>query len=81
MTTITPINIEIHQIDDNLPIHVRHKSYAHHPPYGGQPKDTHGSSPRRNPFGRPTFNPHVGSFGWPALDPRMFIPPWYPPFG
>jgi hypothetical protein len=80
MTTTIPINIEIHQINDNLPIHVPHRSFVHHPPDGGQPKDTHGgSSSRRNPIGGPTFNPCVGSFGWLALDPRMFILPWYPP--
>jgi hypothetical protein len=80
MTTVIPINIEIHQIVDNLPIHVPHRSSVHHPPDGGQPKDTHGrSSLRRNPIRGPTFNPHVGSFGWLAFDPRMFILPWYPP--
>jgi hypothetical protein len=82
MTIIIPINIEIHQIDDNLPIHVPPRSSAHHPPNGGQLKDSYGgNSPRRNPLGGPTFNPHVGSFGRPALDPQMFIPPWYPPLG
>ncbi len=22
--------------------------------------------------------PHVGFYKWPTLDPRMFMPPWYP---
>jgi hypothetical protein len=80
MTIIIPINIEIHQIVDNLPIHVPHRSFVHHPPNGGQLKYSHGAnSPRRNPLGGPTFNPRVGSFGWLAFDPQMFIPPWYPP--
>ncbi len=82
MTIIIPINIEIHQIIDNLPIHVPHKSFAHHPPNGGQPRDSHGgSSLGRDPPRGQTFNPCVGSFGWPTLDPQMFIPPWYPPPG
>jgi len=25
------------------------------------------------------FNPPIGSFGWLAPNPRMFIPPWYQP--
>jgi hypothetical protein len=29
--------------------------------------------------GEQPFNPPVGSFGWPTLDSRMFIPPWYQP--
>jgi hypothetical protein len=24
-------------------------------------------------------DPHVGFYKWLALDPRMFMPPWYPP--
>jgi hypothetical protein len=31
-------------------------------------------------LGEQPFNPLVGSFGWPTLDSRMFIPPWYQPF-
>jgi hypothetical protein len=47
---------------------------------GGQPgNSSKGSSPRGNPLGEPPFNPLVGSFGWPKLDPCMFIPPWYQP--
>jgi hypothetical protein len=30
-------------------------------------------------LGKPPLNPHVASFGWPTLDPHMFIPPWYQP--
>jgi hypothetical protein len=49
--------------------------FAHHPLDGRQL----GDSPRGDLLGRPPFNPHVGSFGWPTLDPCMFIPPWYQP--
>jgi hypothetical protein len=30
-------------------------------------------------LGELPFNSHVGSFGWLALDPCMFIPSWYQP--
>ncbi len=33
-----------------------------------------GDSPRG-----PPFNPPIGFYGWPAPNPRMFIPPWYQP--
>jgi hypothetical protein len=56
------------------------KGFDHQPLNGGQPKDSpKGSSPRGDPLGEPPFNPLVGSFGWPTLDPHMFIPPWYQP--
>jgi hypothetical protein len=35
--------------------------------------------PERHLPGKPTFNPPIGSFGWPAPDLCMFIPPWYQP--
>jgi hypothetical protein len=48
-------------------------------PNGRQPRDSlGGNSPKGDPLGDPPFNPLVKSFGWPAPNPHMFIPPWYP---
>ncbi len=44
MTTIAPINIEMHRTGDNLPIHVPRKSFAHHPLNGKQLEDSIGGS-------------------------------------
>ncbi len=33
----------------------------------------------RNPLRGPPPHPHVRFYEWLALDPRMFMPPWYPP--
>jgi hypothetical protein len=64
-------------VTTNLPTYVP-KHFDHQPPNGGQPRDSPGSnSPKRNPPGKPPFNPHVASFGWPAPNPHMFRPPWY----
>ncbi len=47
---------------------------------GGQLGDSFGgSSPKGDPPREPTFNPPIGSFGWLALDSRVFVPPWYQP--
>jgi hypothetical protein len=52
----------------------------HQPPNERQPKNSPGGSlPRGDPHGKPTFNPPIGSFRWPAPDICMFIPPWYQP--
>jgi hypothetical protein len=37
-----------------------------------------GGSLNWNPPKRPLLNPLVGFYGWSALDPKMFMPPWYP---
>jgi hypothetical protein len=67
------------QIITGLPTYVPRGS-GHQPPNGEQPRDSLiGSSPRRDPPREPLVNPHVGYFGWPALDPHMFIPSWYQP--
>jgi hypothetical protein len=58
----------------NLPTHIP-KGSNHQPPDGGRPRDSLGG----DPLGEPPFNPLIGSFGWPTLDPRMLIPPWYEP--
>jgi hypothetical protein len=61
----------------SLTIHIP-KGFDHQPSNGGQP----GDSPRGSSFGgdlskEPPFNPPIGSYGWLAPNPRMFIPPWY----
>jgi hypothetical protein len=43
---------------------------------GGSPR---GGSLDGDPHGGPPPNPVVGTYGWPTPNPRMFIPPWYPP--
>ncbi len=60
MVTIAPINIEMHWINDGLPTHVPKINFVHHPPNGGQPKDSlGGSSLKWNPPKGPPFNPLV----------------------
>ncbi len=34
-------------------------------------------SPNCNPPGRPPLDPPIGFYGWPTLDPRIFMPLWY----
>ncbi len=64
VTTTTPINIKMHQINDNLSTHVPRRIFVHHPLNGGQLGDLpRWSSPRRDPFGGPPLSPHVGSNG------------------
>lgn len=36
-------------------------------------------SPKGNPPEGTPFNPPVESFRWLALNPHMFMPPWYLP--
>ncbi len=56
------------------------KHSDHQPSNGRQPRDSHGgSSLGGDPLRELPFNPPIASFGWPALDPHMFIPPWYQP--
>jgi hypothetical protein len=31
----------------------------------------------RNPPRGPPLDPPIGFYGWPTLDPRIFMPPWY----
>jgi hypothetical protein len=67
------------QVTTGLPNYVPRGS-AHQPLDGGQPRDLHGESLLGgDPLGGPPFNPLVKSFGWLALGPHMFIPPWYQP--
>jgi hypothetical protein len=67
--------LTIVKVTTSLPTYVPTCS-THQPSDGGQPRDSpRGSSPK----GKPHFNPNVGSYGWLALDPCMFIPPWYQP--
>ncbi len=44
-------------------------------PHGSSPN---GGSPDWDPPRRLPLNPLVGFYGWPTLDLRMFMPPWYP---
>ncbi len=72
----TPIPTIVHVIT-SLPSYVP-RGFAHQPLDGGQPEDLHGrSSLGGDPLGGPPFNPLVKYFGWLALGPHMFIPPWY----
>jgi hypothetical protein len=65
-------------VNTNLPTYIP-KGSPHRPPDGGQLGDSfRGSSFEKHPLGGPPFNPHVGFYGWPTLDPCMFIPPRYP---
>jgi hypothetical protein len=71
--------LTIVQFTTSLPTYVP-RCFDHQPSDGGQPGDSpggssHGGNQPREPF----FNPHVGSFGWPTFNLRMFIPPWYQP--
>jgi hypothetical protein len=76
VTTSLPTII---QVITNLLTHIPRGS-NHQPLDGRQLRDSPGgSSPRGDLPGEPPFNPHVGPFGWPTLDLRMFIPPWYQP--
>jgi hypothetical protein len=51
---------------------------THQPTNGRQLRDSpKGSSLKGDMPKKPPFNPHVGSFGWPTLNPHMFILPWY----
>jgi hypothetical protein len=74
----TPVLTTVH-VTISLPTYIL-RGFAHQPLDGGQPRDSHGgSSLGGDSFGRPSFNPLVGSFGWPTFDPQMFIPTWYQP--
>jgi hypothetical protein len=65
------------QVIISSPTHVP-KGSDHQPLDGGQPGNSPGrSSPGGYLLEEPPFDPPVGSFGWPALDPHTFIPPWY----
>jgi hypothetical protein len=66
--------LNIIQVTTSLPTYVPRGS-THQPPDGGQSRNSLGGNPSR----KPPFNSHVGSYGWPTLDPCMFIPPWYQP--
>jgi hypothetical protein len=48
--------------------------------FGGSPngRSLGRRSHDQNPVGVSPLNPHVGLYGWLALDPRIFMPPWYP---
>jgi len=62
-----------------LPTYVP-KGFAHQPSDGRQLGDSpKGSSLGGDPFRGPPFKPLVGFYGWPTLDPCMFILPWYQP--
>ncbi len=37
-----------------------------------------GGSLDQDPLGGPPLDAYVWFYGWPTLDPRMFMPPWYP---
>jgi hypothetical protein len=50
-----------HYMEDNLETHLKEVQ----------------CSPKGDPLGGPPFNPPIGSFEWPILNPHMFIPPWY----
>jgi hypothetical protein len=72
ITTSMPTTI---QVATSLLTYVP-RLFDHQPLDGGQPKD----SPKRSSFGGnlprgPPFNRLVASFGWPALDLHLFIPP------
>jgi hypothetical protein len=76
VTTLVPTTI---QVNTSLLIYVP-TSFVHQPLDGGQPRDSPGrNSPKGYPPRGPPFNPLVGLFRWPTLDPHMFIPPWYQP--
>jgi hypothetical protein len=79
MTTIAPINIDIHQISNNLLTHVPRGGSIHQPSNERQLEDSPRSSHGAYTHGKPPINPHVKLFGWPALDPHMFIPSCYLP--
>jgi hypothetical protein len=54
-----------------------------HPQMGGQPVGgwPNGGSSNRNPPGGLPLNPLVEFYEWLALNPRIFMPLWYPPIG
>jgi hypothetical protein len=79
MTTIVPINIDIHRINSNLLTHVPKGGSIHQPLDGRQLEDSPRSSHEAYPRGEPPINPHVESFGWPTPNPHMFILSCYPP--
>jgi hypothetical protein len=56
------------------------KCFDQQPLDGGQLGYSRGrSSAKGDSPGKPPFNPPIGSFGWPAPNSHMFIPPWYQP--
>ncbi len=66
-------------VTTSLLIHIP-KGFDFEPPNGRQFGDSpQGSSFGGDLLGKPPFNPHIGSFGWLAPNPCMFIPPWYQP--
>jgi len=68
------------QVTSNLPPHIP-RGFNHQPSDGKQCGDSFGgSSLEGNSPREPPFNPLIRPFGWPTLEPCMFIPPWYQPF-
>jgi len=74
-------------VGNGLPIHGNDVSIQQprrdnlYPQLGGEPLENlpNGGSFDRDPLGGPPLDAHVRFYGWPTLDPRMFMPPWYPP--
>jgi len=62
------------QVTTSLPTHIP-KGFDHQPPNGRELVDSLG----RDSLRKPPFNPLVGPFGWLALNPHTFVPPWYQP--
>jgi hypothetical protein len=75
---IAPMPTIVH-VTSSLTIHIP-KGSDHQPSNGGQLGDSpRGSSSEGDLLKEPPFNPPIGSYGWLAPNPRMFIPPWYQP--
>ncbi len=73
-TTLVPTTIHV---NTSLPTYVP-RGFVHQPLNGRQVGDSlGGSSLKGDPPRGPPFNPPVRSYGWPALESCMFIPPWY----
>ncbi len=65
------------QVTTSLTTHIPRGS-DHQTLNGGQLGDSpKGSSLKEDMPREPPFNPLIEPFGWLALDPHMFIPPWY----
>ncbi len=87
MIIVLPVNIHV---TNWLPIYgngvfiQQPKKVNSYPQLGGEPprRLPNGGflgrgSLDRNPHGGLPPNPRVGFYGWQALDPRIFMPPWY----
>jgi hypothetical protein len=70
ITTLVSTNV---QVITSLLTHIP-KGSNHQPSNGTQPRDSFGGS---SLGGNSPREPLVGPFGWPTLDPHIFIPPWY----